>query len=981
MSKTLQHTSPLLLLLLSATAASTQSVVPRRTPSDNAVAQNAWRIVSGIHGTWTQMPGEIATGRMTGGALIGNGSVGVAIGGTPDKQQYYIGRDDFWSVQRGKIMPVGQLQLSLPALANATANLQENIASGDVSASFAAESAHVNTRAWVDADKNFFYVELENTGASPMDTGLRMLDGFGKDDRENLGGATGQVFWRRVSPEVVHATVGGPNDGKGAFLDADVRSLQIFDTSQTAGVDRSKPVYAWKGASDLWTSRGGSSAQPFSCGNIILPEKQFTVRATLRADHAPSGVVFSSVSQHWRMQQQDPTNPLGNVRGHDIGRPQGAEAGLSIYFTEGRLAANLNGTVLTADLPLPLQQWAEIAVSYDGRVLTLLVNGKPVGHTRDFPTPAQVLGPEWMWAASHPGDPRLPFAGMAPAGVMATRVVGARASEKEGELSFRIPAQGKVIVAIAVTDDRDSPSYFQQALSTLNRSDAGTITAARTRQKAWWHQFWSRSYVEFPDKTVQAWWYGSLYVLASCSRHGNVAPGLWGNWITSSNVGWQGDYTLDYNYQAPFWAAFPTNHVDLADPYDAPLLDWLGRGKALADTLHAHGLVYYTHLSPSPGWSSDNFRTLDQKSDALFAAVNCIQRWRYTRDVNYARKMWPLLTGVAEFWDHDLELENGRYVDLDDAEDEHLWGPAHDKNPATVIGFLRMLYPALLDMSQQLGVGQGQRAAWQDKLARLSSLPLAPAASVPAIASAVGTTIPADQMVIVESEEGMRWVDISKGDRFAQNPPVVMTGSSAGMNSLQVVFPAWNVGLESSQELRDAALHTVDYTRLWYDNNNTSNFYAAAAGAGYDPASILQHLHLLVTHIGYPSFAYRFPAGGIENEATVPTAITSMLLQSYQENIHVFPDWPADQDASFGNLLAVGNFLVSSSMKNGRAESVALTSLRGGVCRLANPWKEGQAVRLQISGASSQVLHGANLVVATHAGQKLVFTPAEDAAR
>ena len=82
---------------------------------------------------------------------------------------------------------------------------------------------------------------------------------------------------------------------------------------------------------------------------------------------------------------------------------------------------------------------------------------------------------------------------------------------------------------------------------------------------------------------------------------------------------------LDYNYQAPLWAAFPTNHVDLSDPY--------------------------------------------------------------------ARKLWPLLTGAADFWDHDLKLVNGRYVDQNDAEDEHLWGPADDINPATVIGFLNMLYP------------------------------------------------------------------------------------------------------------------------------------------------------------------------------------------------------------------------------------------------------------------------------------------------
>jgi alpha-L-fucosidase 2 len=292
-----------------------------------------------------------------------------------------------------------------------------------------------------------------------------------------------------------------------------------------------------------------------------------------------------------------------------------------------------------------------------------------------------------------------------------------------------------------------------------------------------------------------------------------------------------------------------------------------------------------------------------------------------------------------------------------------------------VIGFLHMLYPALLDMSQQLDMGQDRRATWSDRLAHLSALPLAPAASVEAITKAVGKPIPADKMVILESEQGMQWVNINRGDRFSDNPPVAIQGSSAGMNSLQTVFPAWNVGVESSEEMRQAAFNTVDYTRLWYDSNNTSNFYPAAADAGYDADSILQHLNLLVSHIGYPNFAYKFGAGGVENEATVPTTIAAMLLQSYQKNIHVFPNWSANQEASFGDLLAVGDFLVSSSIRNGKVVEVRITSQRGGTCNLANPWGSGFAAKLQIAGGASSVLRGTVLTIATRPGERLVFTP------
>ena len=179
---------------------------------DKAVAEKALAIVSGIHGDWAQMPGNIVSTRMNGGGLIGNGNVGVAIGGTADKQEYYVGRDDFWSVQRGKIMPVGRLELTVQALKDATAHMQENIGPADVTASLSTDASQLKTHSWVDSDKNFFYVELENPGSSPVDVTAQIFDSFGQDDLATLSGTTGQVSWLRVSPEVVHATIGGSND-------------------------------------------------------------------------------------------------------------------------------------------------------------------------------------------------------------------------------------------------------------------------------------------------------------------------------------------------------------------------------------------------------------------------------------------------------------------------------------------------------------------------------------------------------------------------------------------------------------------------------------------------------------------------------------------------------------------------------------------------------------------------------------------------
>ena len=39
------------------------------------------------------------------------------------------------------------------------------------------------------------------------------------------------------------------------------------------------------------------------------------------------------------------------------------------------------------------------------------------------------------------------------------------------------------------------------------------------------------------------------YILACASREGKIAPGLFGPWQTNDAAGWNGDYTLNYNFQ------------------------------------------------------------------------------------------------------------------------------------------------------------------------------------------------------------------------------------------------------------------------------------------------------------------------------------------------------------------------------------------------------------------------------------------------
>lgn len=52
------------------------------------------------------------------------------------------------------------------------------------------------------------------------------------------------------------------------------------------------------------------------------------------------------------------------------------------------------------------------------------------------------------------------------------------------------------------------------------------------------------------------------------SQDGKVpAPGLDGPFVFSDQPGWNGDYTLDYNFQSPWFGIFSSNHQELAASY------------------------------------------------------------------------------------------------------------------------------------------------------------------------------------------------------------------------------------------------------------------------------------------------------------------------------------------------------------------------------------------------------------------------------
>ena len=483
-----------------------------------------------------------------------------------------------------------------------------------------------------------------------------------------------------------------------------------------------------------------------------------------------------------------------------------------------------------------------------------------------------------------------------------TRIIGANS------LEMTLQPGETATVATAILSDLDAKEFLPAAKELVAGLTPEKLAGLAARHRAWWSDFWARSFIEIPDKEIEKHWYAALYVMGSCSRPGKVAPGLWGNWATTNAPNWHGDFHLNYNFQAPFYMVYSANHADLSLPFYEAILESVPNGRAMAQRHGWKGVHFPVCIGPWGLAPENPDGDWGQRSDAAFAALNFIWEYQYTQDTDFLRKTaYPYLREAAEFCEDYLKFENGRYVIYNDSIHE---GSGPDMNPLLSLGLVRTLFKNMVVMSQDLGVDAEYRAKWQDICDKISAFP---------VQEREGKT------VFRYAEKGMAWNN----------------GNTLG---IQHIFPAGAIGLDSDPKLLEISLNMIDGMHRWADYNGFSSWYTACARVGYDPKMILEKLRAECDRHSFPNLLLYYGGGGIENCGGF-LAINEMLLQSHEGVIRFFPDWPQDENARFGNLRAVGAFLVSAELKDGVVSGVKIVSEKGRDCVVQNPWP-GRAVQL-----------------------------------
>jgi hypothetical protein len=557
--------------------------------------------------------------------------------------------------------------------------------------------------------------------------------------------------------------------------------------------------------------------------------------------------------------------------------------------------------------------------------------------------------------------------------------VALRSSGQVGN-SFIVEPGKPVTITASVITNHEHADYFEKAKEKIRKMNQTEINRLIADHDSWWQSFWAKSFVEIEDKLLEKYYYASNSIMACCSRNINFPPGLYGNWTTMDRLEWAGDIHLNYNHEAPFWAVYSSNHVELSDPYDAPLLDQLEKFKLDAKKyLNIKGAYASVGLGPkgltvtfpdvacmdtiygkkSGASSQDDLAGepmfLGQKSNAIFAAMNMILRYHYTYDQEYISKVYPYLVSVADFWENYLKFEKNRYVIYDDSYWEvgpwegEKWKEGYgDINPISSLGFIRFFFKAMTGISRELNVDSDRLVKWNHILSNISDLPVYEGNGIKRYRACGGGTGSAADKI------GLDFVM---------------------MHSL--VFPATNFGLSSSPEDLKVILDDMKNwdNKMWMNHGNAfQTVFIGAARVGFNPDSLMYKARKKIEKSSYPNLWIYAGGGGIETCSGIPGMINEMMLQSHEDVIRVFPVFPDHGKASFYHLRTFGAFIVSSAIENGNVRFLIIESEKGRKCIVRNPWV-GKKITLYRNGGETETISGDLLSFSTKSGEIISVVP------
>lgn len=638
----------------------------------------------------------------------------------------------------------------------------------------------------------------------------------------------------------------------------------------------------------------------------------------------------------------------------DSGGDPGVRPGTGSHLESGeayRVTLDLKNAEIRTDCCMagvPVQTKAYLSPTRNAMVLELSTNG---GKRLRMQVTLSVIGNEHVarsagtagavaWVTKEPNGVNAPFfvKGAVTAKVIDATAAATSDNRTESRLVFDLPASGKTVrLFVQAEHTKNAASPLAPAQAAARGMTAAGAAKLSAHNKAWWKEFWLRSYIRLGDD-IQRYWYNHLYLIGSAARSGTdngpgKAPGHWGPWNRADDMKWFGNLGMNYNAQNPYYGTFAANRVDLVDPYiqtvkyyaentgrQRVIHRWVSPEIAARMPANCRGVEFEgsftSHGTPSTAGGTQGGEDCCMATNAVFALLPVVWKWKYGGDTTFlANTAYPLMRAVTDFYDDYIgKPVDGRY---------DVYGSVHEganwfaKNDMFSLGAIRFLYREIIAASIQIGRDADRRVHWQDILDHMSEYPL----------QAWGARVTFRPDAVHDVMEALHY------QGGARNTGLMFT----------TTFD--NIGHRTLPAYRIATCDTLDKGNMfhpqrwsgWQNGNDFGMMFVMAVRAGYRADRVIAAIKGWKPEPN--GVVSQKDGGGIET-AGIIEAINDMLLQSHDGVLRIFPNWDKALDAEFKRLRAVGAFLVGARYRSAEriVDRVRIFSEKGNACVLQNPF-------------------------------------------
>jgi hypothetical protein len=450
------------------------------------------------------------------------------------------------------------------------------------------------------------------------------------------------------------------------------------------------------------------------------------------------------------------------------------------------------------------------------------------------------------------------------------------------------------------------------AVATIKAAEKKSISILERVHRDWWHAFYPKSFVTFPDARMESFYWIQQYKLASATRSDKPVIDLMGPWYKATV--WPCLW-MNLNVQLSYYTTGITNHLDLEEPLYRLIEKHrdqlvLNVPAEFRDDCAALGNpVGFDELNNPVFLTTD--RTTDREMNIIVLPWLMQQFYVHNKrtmdDERLRNSIFPLMKKTCSVYLRILyKGEDGLYHIPLTFSDEY--GKAQETSMN--IALARWGFKTLLDICTRLKLNDPLIPVWKEHL---------------------------DKMADYHTNEN--GIMIGKGVPFAK--------PHRHYSHMLGIFPFYETNIEdhvaSVPMLKKTVQHftDVDGDNCMYKFSGASSIWSSL-GNGDSALKWVNRSLDIFPRIGEIPKIPTFTPNTMYCERGNPTfespisssrSMLDMLIQSWGNTIRVFPATPSSwKDASFYQLRAEGAFLVSAKRENGKTQFIHVKSLAGESC-------------------------------------------------